>query len=102
MLLRCRARGAEVPRMLQRKPRPCDLIAKNLLIAWSDVVTEPLPGRIHRLLERLANEESERRRGTATSKRCALASRAQPHPHAGRRVRSFPSEACRRVLVSER
>jgi hypothetical protein len=48
--------------MLQRKPRPCDLIAKNLLIAWSDVVTEPLPGRIHRLLERLANEESEQRR----------------------------------------
>ncbi len=48
--------------MLQRKTRPYDLIAMNLRVAWSNVVAEPLPGRIHRLREQLANEESERQR----------------------------------------
>jgi hypothetical protein len=62
--------------MLQRKPRPCDLIAKNLLIAWSDVVTEPLPGRIHRLLERLANEESEQRHRHGGERRTNASKRA--------------------------
>lgn len=65
--------------MLQRKPRPCDLIAKNLLIAWSDVVTEPLPGRIHRLLERLANEESEQRRRRHGGERRTNASKRAHH-----------------------
>jgi hypothetical protein len=62
--------------MLQRKPRRYDLIAMNLLIAWSDVVAEPLPGRIHRLLERLANEESAQQRRHGGERRTNAPKRA--------------------------
>jgi len=48
--------------MLQRNAKPYDLIAVNLRIAWSDVVTEPLSDRIRRLLEQLADRETERER----------------------------------------
>jgi len=40
--------------MLQRNAKPHDLIALNLRVAWSDVVTQPLPDRFRRLLEQLA------------------------------------------------
>ena len=42
--------------MLQRNAKPYDLIAVNLRVAWSDLVTERLPERLRALLERLADE----------------------------------------------
>lgn len=47
--------------MLRRKRY--DLIAANLRIAWSDVVTEPLSDRMRRLLQQLADLETQRDRG---------------------------------------
>jgi len=37
-----------------------DLIALSLRVAWSDVVTQPLPDRIRQLLEQLAQVEEAR------------------------------------------
>ena len=63
--------------MLQRKPRPYDLIAMSLRVAWSDVVTEPLPDHLRRLLEKLADEETEQACGRG--KRTTNASKRHHH-----------------------
>jgi hypothetical protein len=44
--------------MLQKR-NPYDLIAVNLRIAWSDAATGPLPNRIRRLLEQLADQDAK-------------------------------------------
>jgi hypothetical protein len=62
--------------MLHREPRPHDLIARNLRVAWSDVVTEPLPDRLRRLLEQLADEETEHERESGERRTSA---RRRPH-----------------------
>ena len=54
--------------MLPRNAKPYDLIAVNLRVAWSDLVTERLPERLRRLLERLADDESQRERRSGDTK----------------------------------
>jgi hypothetical protein len=48
--------------MLQKR-NPYDIIAVNLRIAWSDAITGPLPNRIRRLLEQIADQEAKRSTG---------------------------------------
>jgi len=52
--------------MLPRSTQTYDLIGVNLRVAWSNLVTEPLPERLRRLLERLASEEIQRESNGAT------------------------------------
>ena len=58
-----------------RNAKPYDLIAVNLRIAWSDLVTERLPKRLRRLLQRLADEEEARRQANGAGGRNA----GKPH-----------------------
>jgi hypothetical protein len=62
--------------MLQRNAKPHDLIAMNLRVALSDVVMEPLPERIRRLLKQLVDQEIEQERGSGETRTNA---RKRPH-----------------------